>query len=180
MKYRLIYFIVLFFGIAFNTYSNDRNDFFIEDGIVYFRGGIVEPACVVSSESKNQIIDLGFLSSNIFNGVGSHSIKIPFVLKLTNCNKNISDKVSVQVLGEVNRQDKRLFNITEQTDAALGIGIVLYDSEGEIIIPNIMSKYNFFEKNETKINFKASYLATSDRVIGGKADTTVWFVFNYN
>ncbi|QAV24879.1 fimbrial protein [Proteus hauseri] len=180
MKYRLIYFIILFFGIAFNTYSNNRNNFFIEDGVVYFRGGIVEPACVVAPESKNQIIDLGSLSSNTFHGVGSHSIKIPFVLKLTNCNKNISDKVSVLILGDVNSKDKRLFNITEQKNSASGIGIALFDSEDEIIMPNRINKYNFIEENESKINFKASYLATNDEVIGGKADATVWFVFNYN
>ncbi|WP_286146271.1 fimbrial protein [Shigella sp. FC1967] len=40
--------------------------------------GIVEPACTVSPESENQVVDLGVISSNQFNGVGSHSIKIPF------------------------------------------------------------------------------------------------------
>lgn len=180
MKYSLIYSIALFFSISFTTYSMERNKVFLNDGIVYFRGGIVEPACSVSPESENQVVDLGVISSNQFNGVGSHSIKIPFFIKLMNCNKNMADKVSVYILGDVDNKDKRLFNITEKQNSALGVGVALFNAEDEIIIPNNINKYKFIEENELKLEFKASYLATRKTVIGGKADSVVWFVFNYH
>ncbi|CRL62915.1 fimbrial protein [Proteus penneri] len=180
MKYSLIYSIALFFSISFTTYSIERNKTFLDDGIVYFRGGIVEPACTVSPESKNQIVDLGIISSNQFNGVGSHSIKLPFFINLMNCNKNMADKVSLYILGDVNSIDKRLFNITEKQNSASGVGVALFNSEDEMIIPNNINKYKFIKENELKIEFKASYLATKETVIGGKADSVVWFVFNYH
>lgn len=180
MKYSLIYSIALFFSISFTTYSIERNKTFLDDGIVYFRGGIVEPACTVSPESKNQIVDLGIISSNQFNGVGSHSIKLPFFIKLMNCNKNMADKVSLYILGDVNSIDKQLFNITEKQNSASGVGVALFNSEDEMIIPNNINKYKFIKENELKIEFKASYLATKETVIGGKADSVVWFVFSYH
>ena len=179
MKYSLIYSIVLFFNLSFTAYSNDRENISLDDGIVTFKGGIVEPACTVSSESEYQIVDLGVISSNQFHGVGSHSIKIPFFIKLMGCNKSITDKVSIIIIGDVNNNDKRLFSITDQQNSASGLGVALFNDEGEIIIPNKFNKYKFIEENELKLKFKASYLATKENVIGGKADSVVWFVFNY-
>lgn len=180
MKYSLIYFIILSFFAPFYSQAYGIHKRFIEDGIFYIRGGIVEPACSVSSESENQIVDLGILSSNKFHGVGSYSLQIPFVIKLTNCNKNISDKVSLRILGDENDKDKRLFSITDQINSASGVGIALFDDENEIIKPNVAGQYKFFEENESELKFKASYLATDEQVRGGKADAVVWFVFNYN
>lgn len=180
MKYSFIYFIVLSFFTSFYSQAYGVNKKFIEDGIFYIRGGIVEPACVVSTESENQTIDMGVVSSNKFHQVGSRSIQIPFFIKLTDCNKNISDKVSLIILGNENSKDKRLFNITEQVNSASGVGIALYDDENEIIKPNVVGEYNFFEENESRLKFKASYLATEEHVKGGKADAVVWFVLNYN
>ncbi|MEX5763564.1 hypothetical protein AB6H12_15050 [Proteus mirabilis] len=45
-------------------------------------------------------------------------------------------------------------------NTASGLGVALFNDEGEIIIPNKFNKYKFIEENELKLKFKASYLAT--------------------
>ena len=79
------------------------------------------------------------------------------------CNKSIKDKVSIIIIGDVNNNDKRLFSITDQQNSASGLGVALFNDEGEIIIPNKFNKYKFIEENELKLKFKASYLATKEK-----------------
>lgn len=180
MKYNLILLSILFSCISLSSYAIGKTHVIIDGGMVHMRGSISEPACSISPESQNQIIDLGVISSNKFHGVGSRSVKIPFTLKLMDCNKNISDKVSFLMLGDVNKTDGRIFNIVDQISSASGVGIALYNQEDDIIIPNLDNKYIFIKENKTELNFSARYIATHEHVIGGKADATVLFIIKYN
>lgn len=55
------------------------------DGTVHFRGEIIDSSCEVTSDTKDQNVDLGKVNKTSFSGVGSTSAPTEFSIKLEKC-----------------------------------------------------------------------------------------------
>lgn len=108
-----------------------------QQGRVKMTGTLVATACSISSESLEQVIDLGSMpiSELAKNGQGPEK---EFVIKLENCELTSQDHLrpdfkSVHLTFDGTRDE--IANLLSLQGEASGIGLVLKDEAGNIIVP---------------------------------------------
>lgn len=178
--HKLVITIFILCSISAGVRAGNKTHTIIDGGMVHLRGGLVEAGCIISTDNENDIIDMGELRSNQFNGVGSYSKNVPFKIKITNCSVAVSDKVGISIFGNIHAKDPQIFKLEGSEESAKGVGIAILDNKGDIIIPdNIPSGWINFHEGENILNFNVRYRATDMQVTGGKANTSVWFNLTY-
>lgn len=178
--YKLISITFVLCSASFHAWSGDKHHVIIDGGMVHLRGGLVEAGCSVSTEDEQSIVNMGKLRTNQFKGAGSYTEPVTFKIKLTDCSTAISDKVGISVYGSTNDRDPQIFKLEQSEDAAKGVGIALFNHNGEIILPNnLPAKWIAFHEGESILSFNARYRATDMQVIGGKANASLWFNLTY-
>ncbi|WP_017891205.1 fimbrial protein [Serratia sp. S4] len=160
--------------------AGNRHHVIIDGGRVHLRGVLTAAACSVSTESANQVIDMGPLSSNQFGDLGSYAPPIEFIIRLTECSTAVSNTVGITFFGVTDGKDPQVLKAGEGENAASGVGLALFDYKGDIILPNTapLSWANLHE-GENILRFMARYRATSRQVVGGNADASTWFALTY-
>ncbi|WP_054178528.1 fimbrial protein [Trabulsiella odontotermitis] len=150
------------------------------DGTIKFNGSIVDSPCVISSESKNQEVDLGAVKSSTFAATGDKSTATPFQIKLEECDLTAGQtKVNVVFTGIGDDDDTSLLSVDNGAGSATGVGIGLFDAKGEAIALNDGASLEALSEGETILNYDARYVSTKDAVTVGSASGQVDFSLTY-
>ncbi|EQA1667114.1 fimbrial protein [Enterobacter bugandensis] len=172
--------VALLLMASVDVLAGNRHHVVIDGGITHFRGVLTAEACTVSTDSRNQTINMGQLRSNQFSGVGSLASPVGFSIRLTECSKAVSDQVGVTFFGLTDGKDPHVFKVGGGLNAATGVGLALFDEQGNIIVPNIQPRvWSRLHEGDNSLRFHARYQATSREVVGGNADAFTWFGLTY-
>ncbi len=172
--------IMLLLMVSAVAQGGDRHHVVIDGGITHFRGVLTAEACTVSTDSRSQTVNMGQLRSNQFSGVGSLTSPVGFTIRLTECSTAVSDQVGVTFFGVTDGKDPKVLKAGEGMNAATGVGLALFDEQGQIIVPNMQSLiWSRLHEGDNSLRFHARYRATSRQVTGGNADAFTWFALTY-
>ncbi|MDA3131344.1 fimbrial protein [Atlantibacter subterranea] len=150
------------------------------DGDVRFYGQVVNAACSVALESRNQVVEMGQVRSNRFRSIGEWQDPHPFRIKLEDCSTNVSQSVGVMFSGETDGKDPLVFQAGFGAGAAEGVGIGISDATGQLLAPNLApTRYTALQEGETVLSYIARYRATRRDVKAGDASAQVWFSLFY-
>ncbi|MEI9534737.1 fimbrial protein [Moellerella wisconsensis] len=149
-----------------------------KDGTVYFNGDIINSPCVVATESKNQIINLGQIAvAKLING--GVSIPKPFQIILEDCSIESSPILAILFTGEGDIHAPELISLMG-TGSAKNVAIELLDYNGEHISLN--GKFTIAQEvkqHQNILNFSARYRNTTEVPISGHANGVTDFNIIY-
>ncbi|MBC8949471.1 MULTISPECIES: fimbrial protein [Xenorhabdus] len=153
------------------------------DGQIKFTGKITATACKVDSNSANQTVNMGTISSSSFAGAYSTSAATRFSIKLTDCPKDYQ-QAQVKFDGQPDRASSRLLALNSNggENPAQGIAIALYEDDSNTMI-NLAenSRPQYFSQRKTEeLKFVAKYMATAETVTPGAGDAVANFTIIYN
>ncbi|WP_338882267.1 MULTISPECIES: fimbrial protein [Xenorhabdus] len=153
------------------------------DGQIKFTGKITATACKVDSNSANQTVNMGTISSNSFSGAYSTSAPTRFSIKLTDCPQNYQH-AQVKFDGQSDRASSRFLALTGNggENPAQGVAIALYEDDSNTMI-NLAenSRPQYFSQRKTEeLRFVAKYIATAKTVTPGAGDAVANFTIIYN
>ncbi|WP_333012606.1 fimbrial protein [Kluyvera sichuanensis] len=160
--------------------SQARSLVTVKGGDVEFRGAVVVSACAVDANSEDLTVEMGQVSSSKFRGMGSWTDPQAFTLTLKDCDTTTSQQVGVAFRGQTDGKDPGVLAVTDGAQSALGVGLGIFDSLGNQIIPNTQPiHFTSLQDGTTVLNFVAKYRATSASVVAGNANTQTWFTLTY-
>ncbi|MGL5389664.1 MAG: fimbrial protein [Serratia sp. (in: enterobacteria)] len=152
------------------------------DGQVNFKGEIIDSACeVVNNVSSPLDVTLGQVAKTAFTGAGSTTAATKFILQLQNCPDSVT-KAAVKFDGTADAGDNNVLQLTQETGVATGVGIQLSDAS-DAVLPLFTASTSYPLVAGTAVNslgFVARYIATSDTVNAGPANSVASFSVIYN
>ncbi|MCL2891627.1 type 1 fimbrial major subunit FimA [Brenneria tiliae] len=158
----------------------------VAGGTVHFKGQIVNAACAVSTNSADQTVNLGQYRTSNFAAAGAYSGKVPFTIKLEDCDTTVSTTASVAFSGSSDSSDNTVLTTSNisggSSGAASGVGIEISDSKGTVLSPNgavYSNAQTLTNGSGNTLNFNARYKSTLDAVTAGQADADVTFTMKY-
>lgn len=158
----------------------------VSGGTVHFTGQIVNAACAVSTNSSDQTVNLGQYRTANFTDVGAYSSKVPFTIKLEDCDTAVSTTAAVAFNGSADATDNTVLSTSNITTggagAAIGVGIEISDSKGIVLSPNgstFSTPLTLTNGNGNTLNFSARYKSTLASVTAGQADADATFTMQY-
>lgn len=152
----------------------------VHGGDVHFIGAVVEAACVVDTHSDAQTVEMGQVRSSLFSGTGTWGNPQPFSIVLKDCDTTTSKQVGVAFNGVTDARDPTVLAVTSGAGSAGNVGIGIFDSAGNLIIPNTQPQRFSTLKDDTNVlSFIAKYRATAANVSPGEADAQTWFTLTY-
>lgn len=153
-----------------------------EHGTVHVLGSIIDAACTISTDSKEQIIELGLESSRALYSFGYGPEK-KLVIKLEHCTVVHDDgettwkDINVTFLGAPDTADARLFAISGNVS---GIGVQVLDTQRNVILPG----QTFLERSVAEGEIQLTYyvrLATDSNIINdGVGSATIKLRLSYD
>lgn len=154
---------------------------FAADGQVNFTGEIIDSACtVVNSVSSPLDVTLGKVAKTAFSGAGSTAAATKFTLQLKDCPATVTS-ASVKFDGAAVEGDNSVLALTDESGVATGVGIQLSDASNAVLPLFTASQAYTLSADETNnLDFVARYVATSDTVTAGPANSVANFTVNYN
>ena len=149
-------------------------------GVVHFTGKITDVSCDVTTDTKNQTVDLGTWAKSYFDAQ-SETTLTPFNIKVENCPDTVKT-VAVLFDGTSDTNDATLL---KTSGPAEGVGIKLYEDDRSTAIKiNSVSKSQDVDSTSGKgsktLNFFADYKATGVPVTTGDANADANFLMVYN
>ncbi|MBI6547328.1 fimbrial protein [Xenorhabdus lircayensis] len=153
------------------------------DGKIKFTGKITATTCKIDSNSANQTVNMGTISSSSFNGVNTVSAPTRFSIKLSECPTSIG-RAQVKFDGQTDTTNRHLLALSKggKESAASGVAIALYEDDGNTLInmiENSRTRDLIAQKSNT-LNFIAKYIATAEAVTPGAGDAVANFTIIYN
>ncbi|WP_234262404.1 fimbrial protein [Klebsiella aerogenes] len=163
-----------------NVLAGNKHHVVVPGGIIHLRGEVAAGACIVSPESQDKVVVMGAVRSNQFSGVGSWADPVPFALQLIDCNTALSHQVGMVFSGVTDGKDPLVFSVGRGPGVAEGIGLGLFDADGELIVPNTQPRsFTLLNQGTVVVPLTAKYRATSQTVTPGEASTVVYFSLYY-
>lgn len=152
---------------------------FAEDGKVNFTGTIITQGCEVTTDTKNQDVDLGKVAVTSFPSAGATAGSKDFSLKLENCPTTITAATvrfdGIQVPG-----NNAILALTDGANVATGVGIQIADNQNKVInLHQDSSAYPLVSTGVNTLKFVARYVSTSDTVTAGPANAVSNFTIVY-
>ncbi|KAA8995379.1 type 1 fimbrial protein subunit FimA [Affinibrenneria salicis] len=157
----------------------------VAGGTVHFKGQIVNAACAVSTNSSDQTVNLGQYRTANFTAVGTYSGKVPFTIKLEDCDPTVSSTAAVAFSGAADGTDNSVLSTSNisggSAGAAAGVGIEISDSKGAVLAPTgaVFSTPQTLITGSNTLNFNARYKSTLAAVTAGEADADATFTMQY-
>ncbi|MCU6306632.1 fimbrial protein [Enterobacter quasiroggenkampii] len=149
-------------------------------GDMHFYGAVVNAPCAVEAQSLHQSVILDQVRAADFPSRGSWAAHKTFWIKLDGCSSEQMQFATVAFTGSVDSRDPQVFKAGFGADAAKGMGIGIFDNEGNLIIPDSepLSQYPVLD-GKTVLYFTAKYRSVSETVVAGDASTAVNFSVIY-
>lgn len=181
MQIRQLFVVLTLLGMSGESaLAGNMHHVIIDGGMVHLRGALTEAACSVSIENIHQVVDMGQFRSNQFGDLGSFASPVEFNIRLTECSTAVSNTVGVTFFGVTDGKDPQVLKAGEGENAATGVGLALFDDNGDIIPPNTPPRVGMaLHENENILRFMARYRATARQVVAGNADVSTWFALTY-
>lgn len=151
----------------------------VNGGSVNFEGSVVNAACGVDSSSSNQTVRLGQFRVAEFAAKGDETGRIPFSIKLNNCDTTVSANAAITFNGTASSGDANAFAL-QGAGAAENIALKITDSTSAIVAPNQASTTQKLIDGENQLNYNASLISTEDAVKAGSANVTTNFMVTYS
>lgn len=162
----------------FGAYASSRVS--VLGGDVKFNGQVVDGACSVRTDSRDQIVKMGQVRTNQFKEPGDWGDPVAFRIWLEGCNTSVSQTVGVMFTGETDSHDPLIFKAGVGASASKGIGIGIFDETGSLVIPStIPTYYTDLNEGTNIIDFIAKYRSSEMYIQGGDASAQVWFSLVY-
>ncbi|MGJ3354841.1 fimbrial protein [Providencia sp. Je.9.19] len=155
---------------------------FSKDGDINFVGEIIDNACQVTTGSDAIKVVLGKVSKTTLSNAGSTAAATKFTIQLENCPATIKT-ATVKFDGASYNGNNDVLQLTNSgaADTAQNVGIQIQDVTGTTVpLYTASSEYTLKESVVNNLDFTARYIAMSDNVSVGKADSTATFTINYN
>lgn len=152
-------------------------------GVVHFKGKITDVSCDITSDSKDQTVDLGTWAKSYFTSAKIETTQMPFSINVENCPSSVTH-VAVMFSGERDATDTTLLKITDGT--ATGVGIKLYedDRSTQIALGTPTKGVDLTTADDAtgtaKLDFYADYKANGAAVAVGDANADSTFTMVYN
>ncbi|WP_435633572.1 fimbrial protein, partial [Carnimonas bestiolae] len=147
-------------------------------GTVHFTGELVESACNVTTDTKDQTVDLGRWPTSQFPSTGSVSTSKAFKINLENC-----DAGNYTIRFDGNSPAGRPDLLAVKDGGAEGVGIEVLDLSNatfpvsqEISDPALVQ---VGDDGKATVDLKARYKSFQDKVTAGKADSDATFAIEY-
>ncbi|HDU8312921.1 TPA: type 1 fimbrial major subunit FimA [Proteus mirabilis] len=157
----------------------------VNGGKINFTGEIVNAACVVSTKSIDQTVNIGQYRTAQFDSVGKTVGNTDFYINLEACDTTVAQNASVSFSGVSDSNDKTVLAVSNITTggagAATGVGIEITDHTGKVLPPDgsVFSTAKQLIDGSNTLNFVARYKSTLDTVTPGHADADVTFKMQY-
>lgn len=150
------------------------------DGTVKFAGEVLSSACTVDIGTDNTMtVDLGKVARNAFTGVGSKASATKFVIKVKECPDTVTN-ARVQFDGQAYSGDSTVLALTEDSGVAKGVGIELSDKKGILPLNTDSVDYALQPTVVNNLDFVARYIAKSETITSGPANSVANLTLNYN
>lgn len=150
------------------------------NGTVDISGTIQENTCTVTTDTADQIVTLGDISSKQFYQVGDVSLPVQFSIGLENCGSAASG-VSITFTGDVDTNNRDLLALTQGGGSATGIGVAVLDDHRTLVPINSASHEYTLDPQQatTMLTFYGEMMSTSNTVTAGTVDATATFSLTY-
>lgn len=145
-----------------------------------FQGEILSNTCIVDDNERFLTVTMGQVSNSKFTHAGDDSDPVLFSLRFKHCSPGIARSIKIVFRGIADKANPDLLALSPETNSATGIGIALFDEQGDLIPLNsgwlpVRTDYNGL----LTLNLIAKYRATSNDVNGGLANAQAWFSLTY-
>ncbi|WP_272521841.1 fimbrial protein [Providencia sp. PROV202] len=155
---------------------------FAKDGDINFTGEIIDNACQLATGSDAIQVNLGKISKTALPSTGSTAAGTKFTIQLEKCPAAVTS-ATVKFDGVAYDGNNSVLQLTNPNTSgvATGVGIQIQDVKG-VTIPlySISNPYTLQETVVNNLDFTARYIAMSDTVTAGQANSTATFTINYN
>lgn len=148
-------------------------------GRVNMQGAVIETACAIDTNSRDQTIDMSVapLSQIIRDGQGAIR---PFSIRLINCvlgriDENLAKWQRFQVTFD-GRVDNGLFGVDGQ---ARGVALQLSDSEGNIVSPGNPTPLLDITEGDRALNYSLRLVSNQQQLRSGEYTSTIRFKMDY-
>ncbi|HII4325964.1 TPA: fimbrial protein [Enterobacter cloacae] len=148
-------------------------------GRVNMQGAVIETACAIDTNSRDQTIDMSVLplSQIMRDGQG---LTRPFSIKLINCvldriDESLPQWRRFQVTFD-GRVDNGLFGVD---GAARGVALQLADNDGNIVTPGNPSPYLDISEGERELNYSLRLVSNQQILRSGEYTSTIRFKMDY-
>lgn len=153
-------------------------------GTVHFQGKVIAAGCAVASDSVDQTVNLGVVKVGHFTGADvAGDQKTSFNINLTDCDSTTASNATLKFNGtSVNTTGGAavLENLSRGVDAATGVGIRLFDTNGSALeVGTDGAPVNLVSGNNTLV-FSADYISTDTTVTAGDVTATTTFDITYS
>ena len=176
--FRLYLMIIITSLFSFCTCASSANN--LTGGDMHFYGAVVNAACSIEAQSIHQSVMMDQVLTNNFSSRGSWAAPKTFWIKLDNCSNALFQFASVAFTGSVDANDPQVFKAGFGADSAKGVGIGIFDSKGDLIIPNSVPRSQSpILDGKSVLYFTAKYRSVSEEVVAGDASAAVNFAVIY-
>lgn len=155
---------------------------FAADGTIDFTGEITDQACELATGSDVFTVNLGKVSKTALPSTGSTAAATKFTIKLKNCPQTVTS-ATVKFDAISYAGDNNVLELTDPTanTTAKNVGIQIQDVTGATVpLFAESSDYELKQNTVNNLDFTARYIAMSDAVGVGQANSTATFTINYN
>ncbi|MCC8373956.1 MULTISPECIES: fimbrial protein [Photorhabdus] len=153
------------------------------DGKINFTGNIISNACKIDTDSANQNVNMGTISSTAFSGVDSTAAATPFSIKMSDCPPEHTH-AQVKFDGQIDSKNNNLLALSNDKgqEVAGGVAVGIYEEDNSTLIPLAQaSKLQAFTDQKTaELKFIAKYVATAQAISPGSGDAVANFTIVYN
>lgn len=172
--------ILIILMCLIQTAQADERSVTLHGGMLRFQGEVFSDTCTVNDGDRLLTLPMGEISTNQFKKTGDYADAVPFEIRFSYCNKNVSRNMAVVFHGVSDEINVDLLAIEDRDNAAKGVAIALFDQDGQMIPlnsgqvpvrPDASGPYT--------LHLVAKYRATQDHVVGGYANAQAWFTLIY-
>lgn len=148
-------------------------------GRVNMQGAVIETACAIDTDSRDQTIDISVmpLTKIIRDGQG---LTLPFTIRLVNCVLNrVDDNLTQWQRFQVTfdgRVDNGLFGVDGQAE---GIALQLTDRHGNIIMPGNPTPLPDVVVSDRELNYFLRLVSNQQTLRSGEYTSTIRFKMDY-
>ncbi|MBC3947771.1 type 1 fimbrial protein [Erwinia persicina] len=148
-------------------------------GRVNMQGAVIETACAIDTDSRDQTIDISVmpLTKIIRDGQG---LALPFTIRLVNCVLNrVDDNLTQWQRFQVTfdgRVDNGLFGVDGQAE---GIALQLTDRHGNIIMPGNPTPLPDVVVSDRELNYFLRLVSNQKTLRSGEYTSTIRFKIDY-
>ncbi|MCE2006023.1 chaperone-usher fimbrial major subunit [Enterobacter bugandensis] len=173
------------------------NQVIASDGIIHFRGEVVDTTCEVTSDTAGQTVNIGKVGKTAFTGIDSTASVKDFHIRLDKCpttytqaavrfdgteDKDTIGKgylaIGTPVVGDTGTDGT--FTGGDTAVAATGVAIKLYNLKDDTAVPLYgNSAYSPITAGKADLGFKAKYVQTLATVTPGTANADSQFTIEY-